>query len=448
MLHSIASRFKVGVERYLPDAFVFAILLTIVAYLMGVFLTDAGPFQMIEYWYNGFWGFLAFAMQMVVILVAGYCLAIAPIVQRGIKRLAKIPNNPGNAVMSTVLVSGAASFINWGFGLILGPIFARELAKNIKDIDYRVLIAAAFCGAMAMLPASISLTAPLLVNTPGHFLEDSIGLIPLSQTIFSTQMLFPALVSVIIFAFLFKKMHPSKDETVAFEEKFPANQSNQTEEETAATAEVQAETIAEKMDRSKLLNYIIVIGGLSWVIYYFATKGFDLNLDFTNFMLIMVGMALHGSPKNYFNAVKKAITATAGIVIQFPFYAGIMGMMASSGLIVLIANWFVSFSTEVTLPLFAFIAACIVNIFVPSAGGQWAVQGPIMIEAAKSLNVDPAVMVNAVAIGDVTTNMFQPFWALPALGIAGLGIRDIWGYCLVAMIIYFIIASISMILFI
>ncbi|MDQ0341113.1 short-chain fatty acids transporter [Caldalkalibacillus uzonensis] len=447
-MHSIASRFKVGVERYLPDAFVFAILLTIVAYLMGVFLTDAGPFQMIEYWYNGFWGFLAFAMQMVVILVAGYCLAIAPIVQRGIKRLAKIPNNPGNAVMSTVLVSGAASFINWGFGLILGPIFARELAKNIKDIDYRVLIAAAFCGAMAMLPASISLTAPLLVNTPGHFLEDSIGLIPLSQTIFSTQMLFPALVSVIIFAFLFKKMHPSKDETVAFEEKFPANQSNQTEEETAATAEVQAETIAEKMDRSKLLNYIIVIGGLSWVIYYFATKGFDLNLDFTNFMLIMVGMALHGSPKNYFNAVKKAITATAGIVIQFPFYAGIMGMMASSGLIVLIANWFVSFSTEVTLPLFAFIAACIVNIFVPSAGGQWAVQGPIMIEAAKSLNVDPAVMVNAVAIGDVTTNMFQPFWALPALGIAGLGIRDIWGYCLVAMIIYFIIASISMILFI
>jgi short-chain fatty acids transporter len=446
MLYQLANRFKLGVEKYLPDAFVFALILTILAYLLALFLTPSGPFELVEFWYAGFWDFLAFAMQMVVILVAGYCLAIAPSIQRGIRRLASIPKNPANAVMSTVLVSGWAAFLSWGFGLILGPIFARELAKNIKGVDYRVLIAAAFCGAMAVLPMSLTITAPLLVNTPGHPLEESIGLVPLAQTIFSPQLMVPAIVSVIIFAFLFRKMHPAAEDTVPFKEVDPKTSSH-VEHESVATLE-EPQTIAERLDNSKILTYIIVIAGLSWIVYYFATRGLDLNIDFANFLLIILGLALHGSPSKYIAAVKKAVTSTAGIIIQFPFYAGIMGIMASSGLISLIAAWFVSFSTEATLPLFVYLSACLVNIFVPSAGGQWAVQGPIMIEAAESLNVSVASIVNAVTIGDVTTNMFQPFWALPALGIAGLGIRDIWGYCLIAMIIYIIVSSISMLIFI
>ncbi|WP_096199855.1 short-chain fatty acid transporter [Bacillus sp. FJAT-45350] len=447
MLYHIANRFKVGVEKYLPDAFVFAIILTVMAYFLALFLTPSGPFELVEFWYAGFWDFLAFAMQMVVILVAGYCLAIAPSVQRGIIRLATIPKNPGVAVMSTVIVSALAAFISWGFGLILGPIFARELARNIKGVDYRVLIAAAFCGAMAMLPISLTITAPLLVNTPGHPLEETIGLIPLSQTIFSPQLMIPALLSVIVFALLFKKMHPNTQDTIPFVETKPSA-SSQAEQESGAALATEPPTIAERLDNSKILTYIIVIAGLSWIGYYFFTNGLDLNINFANFLLIIVGMALHKTPRNYMKAISKAVTSTGGIIIQFPFYAGIMGIMASSGLISIIAGWFVSISTEATLPLFVYLAACLTNIFVPSAGGQWAVQGPIMIEAAQKLNVDVAAIVNAVTIGDVTTNMFQPFWALPALGIAGLSIRDIWGYCLIAMIIYLIISSVSMLLFI
>jgi short-chain fatty acids transporter len=443
MLHRIVNRFRVGVESYIPDAFVFAMILTIVTYVMGIFIGGKGPFEMIEYWYSGFWKFLSFSMQIVVILVAGYCIALAPIVQKGIRKLASLPKNPTTAVMSIVLISGVAAYINWGFGLVLGPIFAREVSKNVKNVDYRILIAGAFCGAMSMIPASLSVTAPLLVNTPGHFLEEKIGLIPLTETILSPMLLVPAILTLVAFAIVFRLMHPKPDETIPFS---GAENIEEAQSQQAATA-IGNVKLADRLDNSKLLNYLLVLGGLSWIVYYFATKGFDLNLDFTNFMLIIVGMALHGTPKNYINAIQKAIPASAGIVLQFPFYAGIMGMVASSGLILVIANWFVSISSSFTLPLFTYWSACIVNIFVPSSGGQWAVQGPIMIEAASQLGIKPAAMVNAVTLGDITTNLFQPFWALPALGIAGLGIRDIWGYCLFAMIIFLSIGSFCMLIF-
>ncbi|UFJ42621.1 TIGR00366 family protein [Brevibacillus humidisoli] len=439
MLHRVVNRFKFGVEKYLPDAFVFAIVLTLIVYLVGILVAGKGPFEMIEYWYGGFWSFLSFSMQMVVILVAGYCLALAPAVQKLVQRLAQIPRSPTAAVLSTVIVSAVAAYLSWGLGLVLGPIFARELSRNLRTVDYRVLIASAFCGAMAMLPASLSITAPLLVNTPGHFLEEQIGLISLEQTIFSPMLLVPSILVTLFFAFLFPAMHPKPEETIPFVQNEEKRKETSVDESAAAAAP----TFADRMDNNSILSYLIVAGGLAWIIYHFATKGLDLNINFMNFLLIIVGLALHGSPRNYIKAIEKAIPASAGVVLQFPFYAGIMGMMASAGLITMISNWFSSISTTGTLPLFTYWSACLVNLFVPSAGGQWAVQGPVMVEAAKTIGVDPATVVNAVTMGDVTTNLFQPFWALPALGVAGLGIRDIWGYCLLAGIIYILIGSLG-----
>jgi len=153
-----------------------------------------------------------------------------------------------------------------------------------------------------------------------------------------------------------------------------------------------------------------------------------------NFTFLFLGILLHKTPRRYLHSLNNAVKGSAGIILQFPFYSGIMGMMIASGLAATISGWFVSISSESTLPFFAFLSAGLVNIFVPSGGGQWAVQGPIMIPASIELGTPLAKTAMAVAWGDAWTNMIQPFWALPALGIAGLGARDIMGYCLVALL--------------
>lgn len=442
MLRSIAKKFKVSTEKYIPDAFIFAIILTLITYLMGIIIAGKGPFELVGFWYNGFWNFLAFSMQMAVILLTGFALATSPPVQRLIKKVAAMPKGPNSAIVITVLFSAAGAWVNWGFGLVLGSIFAREIAKRVKGVDYPILVAAAYSGFIAGLPASLSITAPLLVNTPGHFLEDAVGLIPLQATIFSPVLLGTAIVTTILVAWAYRNMIPTKKEEIraldvsTIEESAPALE--------PAVGEI---TMANKLENSAILNYIIVAGGFSWIIYHFATNGFDLNLNFVNFFFLFLGLALHKTPKSYISAFQKGAGAAGPIILQFPFYAGIQGIMASSGLIVIISGWFVSISTATTLPFWSYVSACIVNFFVPSAGGQWIVQGPIMVEAAKTLSVAPSAMVNSVTLGDVTTNLIQPFWALPALGIAKLGIKDIWGYCLVAMIIMFIVGSAFVLIF-
>ena len=189
------------------------------------------------------------------------------------------------------------------------------------------------------------------------------------------------------------------------------------------------------MENSILLAQAIGIMGLVFAVYYFAVKGGGLNLNIVNFIFLMLGIALHGRPSRFLEAVGDAARGSSGIIIQFPFYAGIMGMMMGSGLAASLSSMFVAISTETTLPLFTFLSAGIVNVFVPSGGGQWAVQAPVMIPAALELNVDLARISMAVAWGDAWTNMIQPFWALPALAIAGLRAKDIMGYCLIVLVV-------------
>lgn len=205
-------------------------------------------------------------------------------------------------------------------------------------------------------------------------------------------------------------------------------------------------TFAERLNHSKIINYTIVGLGMLWIILYFINNGFNLELNILNFMFIVLGLALHGSPEGYLNAIISGMSAAGGILIQFPFYAGIMGMMAGSGLITIISESIVSFSTDFTFPILTYISGAIVNMFVPSAGGQWQIQGPIMLEALKSFNLPPSVVVNAVSVGDMTTNLLQPFFVLPALGLSKLGLKDIWGYCFVAFMLLFIVSIIVFLL--
>lgn len=443
------------VERFLPNAFLFAIILTLLTIVMGVTLGQQSLPQMAEHWYNGFWNFLTFGMQMVLILVTGYALAKAPLVNRLLQALAGIPKTQTSALILTMSVSAALGFVSWGLGFVGGTLVAIEVARRLKAADFRLLVAAAYTAVIASQPVSIALTAPLLVNTPGHSLEAEIGLIPVTETLFSPTMIACAVLGFIgvLMAFIF--MAPKRDAVVSFsaQNEAASNSSSSVDDELAvsdsgagrqgpgAAPATASRTVAEKIDHSKIINYAIVVFGLLAAVIYFISMGFNLELNIINFVFIILGLALHGSPTKYAKCITDGISSTSGIVLQFPFYAGIIGMMTGAGLISMIGQWFGSIATEATLPVLTYISAMIVNIFVPSAGGQWQVQGPVLIEAISGMDISPAMVVNAVSVGDMTTNLLQPFFVLPALGLSGLGLKDIWGYCMTAMLILMVICG-------
>ncbi|HSJ37630.1 MAG TPA: short-chain fatty acid transporter [Planococcus sp. (in: firmicutes)] len=415
-------------ERYLPDPFLFVIILTLVVFGLGLGLTDSSPVEMVAFWGGGFWELLAFSMQMVLVLVTGFVLASSPIFKKGLGKLASFAKSPGSAIIWVTLVSLAASWINWGFGLVIGALFAKELAKRVDHVDYRLLIASAYSG-FIIWHAGFSGSIPLSIATDGHPFMDRIGIIPTGDTIFASYNLIIIAALVIILPLLNRLMMPKKDETIVVDPKVLVEPKVEEQPEKADR------TPAERLENSWILSAIIGVLGVAFIAYYFIQNGFALNLNLVNFMFLFLGILFHGTPRKYLIAVQEAVKGAGGIIVQFPFYAGIMGMMVSSGLAAVISEAFVSVSTAETFPLFAFLSAGIVNFFVPSGGGQWAVQAPIMLDAAEMLGSDPAKVAMAVAWGDAWTNMIQPFWALPALAIAGLKAKDIMGFCLIVLFV-------------
>ncbi len=426
------------VQNYLPDPFLFAVILTLVVFFVGMGVTAQGPMAMINHWAGGFWSLLSFSMQMALVLVTGHTLASTPIVKKGLNALAKPCKTPLQAIVAVTFVSTIACWINWGFGLVVGALYARQLAKEVKGVDYRLLIASAYSG-FVVWHSGISGSIPLKLATPGPGLEAAtkgaiIDPISTSLTIFSPFNLIIFGIILVTMPFVNRAMHPSKEDVVEIDPKL-------LEDEVVHNEAIQhGGTFADKMENSMILSMLIGLMGAVYIVYYFATKGFELNLNIVNFLFLFLGIILHKTPRKFLDAITAAAKGTAGIILQFPFYAGIMGMMTGANLetgISLagsISQGFVAISTPTTYPLFTFLSAGVVNFFVPSGGGQWAVQAPIMMPAGAELGVSAAKTGMAIAWGDAWTNMIQPFWALPALGIANLGARDIMGFCIVDLL--------------
>lgn len=444
-MKAITSFFDRLVQRFLPDAFLFAIILTFAVFLLGIFFTGSSPIQMVDYWGSGFWDLLAFAMQMSLIVVTGYILANTPIIKRLLAKLSHLANTPEQAILAVTFIASIACLINYGFGLVVGALYAIHVAKRVPTVDYRVLMASAYSGFL-LWHGGLSGSIPLLIATPGHFLEDTMGVIPVSETLFSGFNIF--IVLVLLFTlpflnrFLMKSKGPVKNTDASLWQP-EAVEENKLEE----VVDKEKLTPAERLENSQIISIIIGIFGLCFVIYFFVENGFDLNINIVNFIFLFLGIIFHKTPRRFLNSVTDAVKNAGGIIIQFPFYAGIMGMMVSSGLSEQMSLWFVSISNETTLPLFTFISAGIVNFFVPSGGGQWAVQGPIMIPAALEIGADTAKTAMAVAWGDAWTNMIQPFWALPLLAIAGLKVRDIMGFCVLILFYSFFPIAIGLLFF-
>ena len=438
------------VQRFLPDAFVFCIILTIVVFIAAMPVAGMNPIEVANAWGSGVWGLLAFSMQMALVLVLGSALANAPAIKRIIVKLAGVPKKPAGAVAFVTIISAICCFINWGFGLIIGALLAKEVAKKIKGLDYRLIIAAAYSG-FVIWHSGISGSIPLgmtaldvdgtVANTGGAVTE----IVPTSQTIFSAWNLIMVL-AVVLVAIVNAKMHPDAKDVVSIDPKLLEDAP-----EAVETKAKKDRTPAEKLENSMILSYIVVVIGAVYLIYYFVNAGSILNalsLNIVNLIFLILGIAFHKTPIGYVKAIMESAESAGGIILQFPFYAGIQGMMVTAGsngvsLASAISNGFVSISTPRTFPVLCYLAAGIVNFFVPSGGGQWAVQGPIMMPAGLKLGVTPAVTAMGIAWGDAWTNMLQPFWALPALGIAGLGARDIMGYCAIVLIVSGIVTALG-----
>lgn len=427
------------VERYLPDPYIFVLILTLVAAFAAMIVEQQSPIAVITMWGDGFWGLLAFTMQMLLVLVAGYMLASSPIIRRLLAAIASVVKSPGGAILLVTYIALVADWINWGFGLVVSALFAKELAKRVK-VDYRLLVASAYSAFVVWhggLAGSVSLT----IATEGHFHEDKIGVISTSQTIFSSFNLLLVLAMFIVIPLVNRLMMPREEESVYIDPELLKA------EEELAQAEQADNTItrpADRLETSKILSLLVGFGGLAYLFNYFVIQGGGLNLNVVNFTFITLAIVFHGNARSLLRALQEAIKGGAGIVIQFPFYAGIMAIMIESGLAASISDWLISFATAKTLAFWTFISAGIVNIFVPSGGGQWAVQSPVVIASAQALGADIPRVAMAVAWGDAWTNLLQPFWALPVLAIAGLKAKDIMGFCLIQLFITGVIIAIGL----
>ncbi|MFT6970129.1 MAG: short-chain fatty acids transporter [Roseivirga sp.] len=439
------------VRNILPSPFSIAVILTIVTFFLALIFTqrpeNAGSaygLVILDYWETGFWELLEFTMQMALILILGHALALTPMINNIIVRFTQYCDTSAKAAFTISLLTILVSFINWGLCLVFGAIFARKVAERAKangwKMNYPLLGAAGYSGMMCW-HGGFSGSAPLTVANKEHFLINEIGQIGIQETLFSPMNITVSVALIIIIPSVFYWLGLKGKDTEINLPKKAQSKSNEAESEAV-----------DRTDNTKwmavLFGLIICFIAIRKIIMSPADTGLNfINLNYINFFLFGLAVLFHGSFIKFLAAVEEALGGTAGIIIQFPLYAGIMGIMKYSGLGALFSQGFVEISTATTLPIFTLLSAAIVNIFVPSGGGQWAVQGPIITEAAQNLGVAVPKNIMALSYGDQLTNMLQPFWALPLLGITKLKAKDILPYSFLIMLVGLCIFSISLLIF-
>ncbi len=435
------------VNRWLPDAFLFAVILTIVVFLGAMAATGMGPIKMVDAWGNskGFWGLLSFTMQMALVVVFGNACASAKPVKKALSKIAATCHTNKQAIVVVTFVSTICCWLNWGFGLIAGTLLAKEVVKRVPTVDYPLLIASAYSG-FVIWHAGLSGSIPLQVSSGHSFDGVTTWQADMTATVFHPMNLIMVGVILFIMPFVNYAMHPDKEHTITVNPALLVDEVEKTYE---------VKTPADKMEHSRILWIITLLLGFGYLVTYFAnvvkTGGNianALNLNIVNMIFLFLGLLMHGDLRRYVDAIADAASGAAGILLQFPFYAGIMGMMTVANadgvsLAGVISNFFVSITNDVTFPMVSFLAAGIVNFFVPSGGGQWAVQGPIMMPAGAAMGIENGRTAMAIAWGDQWTNMIQPFWALPALAIAKLEAKDIMGYLVIVTIFTGIVACLG-----
>lgn len=443
-------------ERWIPDALVIVIVLSLVAYIFALIWgfkpevsIGSRAYESIQAWGKGFWELLAFAMQMCLIMMTGYILACSPPVRRLLNGLSgwANPEKPWQAILVMSLFSMIMAWLNWGLSLIASAMLALFIVRRNPKVDYRLLVAAAYLGLGCTWHAGLSGSATLLVATPDNFLIKGKLLdatIPVANTIFHPFNLILTVIIMVAITILMALMHPRPEKTYVVKPELM----DQLKLYEAPPTPSKWESPSDWMNWWPGFNLIVSIGGLIWLIWHFSTKGLDLNLNVVNFAMLMLGILFHWRPWSFLKATEDAGKAVWGIVIQFPFYAGILGLFKFTLLSTVFTQAFVAISTPQTFPLFVYWYGGILNYLIPSGGGEWAVVAPYIIPAAKQLGVGMGTTVVTFAWADMMTDMIQPFWAIAMLAVAKLHFRDIMGYLLMVFFVYFIITSLAFYFFI
>jgi len=426
-MQKIAGFFTELMRRYLPDPFVFAIVLTILTVILAIVIEHQSFTDVTAAWGEGFWSLLAFTTQMAVILAMGYVLANAPMVDRLLDAIVSRVEKPRTAIIVATLVGAIGSYLNWGFGLVIGGIIAKKLALHVKNVHYPLIIAAAYSG-FTMYGLGLSATIPMVISTPGHPMEKQMGIIPLAQTIFSPFMLITAAVVLVTLPLLNAMLHPKPGQPV--KEIDRALHTGAAPK--AAVVDDDGNTVASKLNNSRILAMAIGLLGMAYVVVHFI-RGGTVDLNMINFFILFLGILLLGTPNAYLRQLNEGIKTISGIILQFPFYAGIMAIMAASGLVVTIAGVFTNISTPETLPFWGLVSSFVINFFAPSGGGHWVIQGPFMVDAANSLGASVPQTAMSVMLGNAWNDLVQPFWILLALALSKLKLKDIMGYTVIMM---------------
>jgi len=432
-------------ERWVPDAFVFALLATIVVVAAGVLATPSSVGQVVDAWGRGFWDLIAFTLQMALVIITGHVLATSPPMRRLIRTVAAWPRSPKGAVALVTAFALASAWVNWGFSLIFSAVLAREVARRVQGVDYRALAAGSFLGLGSVWAQGLSGSAALQMATPGA-LQPAIrtivahdglvpdGIITFAHTIFLWQSLLSVAIEIVVVTLVMWLATP------------PAQRAK-----TAhmlgidlGTAEIpEPVTPAEippgaRLEHSPLLTWAATALGAVFLVRYFVAAGDPLNalnLNIVNLIFLLVGFLFHGTPARLMHAVQAATPAVWGVILQFPFYAGIAGVITGTHLNEQLANLFVRISTPTTFPALVALYSAVLGVFVPSGGSKWVIEAPYVMAAAHQLKVHLGWVVTAYDLGEALANLLQPFWMLPILGLFQLRARDVMGYTFVVFVV-------------
>ncbi len=437
MLWRLSKKFQFAADRIIPDSFVFCVILTLLAFIASLAMTPAGPEKIVLGWYNGLWTMIAFAFQMSFMVVCCGAAAKAPLVEKFLSRAAQIPKTPSAAMVLLLVFGFVSSLINWAFSTILTPIFAMQLSRNVKGLHFPLMIAAGYTTMVLGQTWCPSASLYALVATKGHFLEKSIGTFSQDVTVYNpvNTVLFFILVATVIFLGVFTR--PPENEVIMYN---PG-----VEEKVVAVQEEADVTLADKMNGSRILMLIIGAAGLFVIGDSILKKGIMKSLDFNFviFLFLTLNAFLYNTPKKFVDAFKDTMRSASEVMLQFPFYGGIMGMMMASGLGKVLADFLIRIASQDTIYMYSFLSAAFVNLFIPSQGGQWIVQGPILMEAGKAMNANLPLIMNAFVAGDEVTNLLQPLYVIPALALVGMKLKEVWGFMAFICTFWLVIASVG-----
>jgi short-chain fatty acids transporter len=482
------------VERLMPDPFLLAVLLTAVAVLaVFIFVPGTSPGGLLDAWFGGVWGpknIFAFALQMIIILVAGYTLAEAPIVQRGLDRVAALPKTQFQAAMVCFFAAAIASLLNWGLGLVVGALVARRVALRMRDIHFGYLVAAGYAG-FIIWASGFSSSIALANTDPNSPLNVVQTLTKRSLTLWNALAQpanwVPVLVMLAVVPLLLRSMLPStvlRPDEALFEEDDPGLRSRTRDEELegdrsgdsaddvmpptgdgsgAGTVETARRTgtvtetadrptFAQRLENAWLINVLLAAAGLA----YFVRSGFTLDITAMVMLFTVLGLLLHWTPTRFIAAFTGAAKTAGPLVLQYPLYGGVIALLGYAptkdvhSLAVVISNGISAAANSTTLPFFHFLASNVITLFVPSGGGHWAVQGPVAVQSAIDLHqTSPGYLGKlsmSVAAGEQVANMIQPFWLLPVLAIAKLNVRDVMGFTVVLFVVGLVVFGLAFLL--